>query len=213
MDRRSFKKKRETAQQFGARKLKLAIVKKKFSPATSASSDSGVRHDEHKHAQSIVSVDEIIDMPQCFVLSEETSVRRSSQAADIADAKPSTLCEDVSIVGSQPNTLSKDVDITDAQPSTSCKDARSSTSTTSSLIRARLEPCFVSARASRKRAVAVQVSLRAVSATEHKMSLMDQGDESDIETEDEYEFFLVRHTALNDLLVPCARSAKSQDSI
>ncbi|KAH8035642.1 hypothetical protein HPB51_007886 [Rhipicephalus microplus] len=42
-------------------------------------------------------------------------------------------------------------------------------------------------------------SLSAVSATERKMSLMDQGYESDIETEDEDEFFLVQRTALNGL--------------
>ncbi|KAL3219598.1 hypothetical protein MRX96_030350 [Rhipicephalus microplus] len=76
--------------------------------------------------------------------------------------------------------LCEDVDIADAQPSTSREDARLSTSTTSSTIRARLEPRFVSAEASRERAAAVQESLRAVSATERKMSLMDQGDESDI---------------------------------
>ncbi|KAL3183413.1 hypothetical protein MRX96_000371 [Rhipicephalus microplus] len=103
---------------------------------------------------------------QCFVLSEKTCVRRSAQAADIVDAQPSTTREDV--------------DIADAQPSTSREDARPSTSTTSSTIRARLEPRFVSAEASRERAAAVQESLRAVSATERKMSLMDQGDESDI---------------------------------
>ncbi|KAH7968308.1 hypothetical protein HPB52_007633 [Rhipicephalus sanguineus] len=56
------------------------------------------------------------------------------------------------------------------------------------------------AEASRKRAAAVQESLRAVSATERKMSLKDQGDESDIETEDEDEFFLVQRAALNGLL-------------
>ncbi|KAH7981705.1 hypothetical protein HPB52_000730 [Rhipicephalus sanguineus] len=142
MDWRSFKKKRKTAQRFGARKPKPPIVKKKFSPATSASSDDGVRHDEDSqpststHGASSASIDETVDMPleQCFVPSEETS------------------------------------------------------------------PRFVSAEASRKRAVAVQESLRAVSATERKMSLMDQGDESVIETEDEDEFFLVQRAALNGLL-------------
>ncbi|XP_075725532.1 uncharacterized protein LOC142767537 [Rhipicephalus microplus] len=193
MDRRSFKKKHKTAQRSGARKPKPPIVKKKFSPATSVSSDDGVRHDEDSqpstsaHGALSAGIDETVHMPvkQCFVLSEETSVRRSAQAADIADAKPSTSREDV--------------DIADAQPSTSHEDARPSTSTTSSTIRARLEPRFVSAEASRERAAAVQESLRAVSATERKMSLMDQGDESDIETEDEDEFFLVQRAALTGL--------------
>ncbi|KAH8028770.1 hypothetical protein MRX96_015503 [Rhipicephalus microplus] len=202
MDRRSFKKKRKTAQRFGARKPKPPIVKKKFSPATSASSDDGVRHDEDSqpststHRASSASIDETVHMPveQCFVLSEETSVRRSAQVADIvdaqpstsqedvliADAQPSTSREDVDIADAQPSTSREDVDIADAQPSTSREDARPSTSTTSSTIRARLEPRFVSAEATRERAAAVQESLRAVSATEGKMSLMDQGDESDI---------------------------------
>ncbi|KAH7956152.1 hypothetical protein HPB52_006510 [Rhipicephalus sanguineus] len=141
MDRRSFKK-RKTAQRFGACKPKPPIVKKKFSPATSASSDDGVQHDEDlqpstsTHGASSASIDETVDMPleQCFVPSEETF------------------------------------------------------------------PRFVSAEASLKRAAAVQESLRAVSATQRKMSLMDQGDESDIETEDENEFFLVQRPALNGLL-------------
>ncbi|KAH7956252.1 hypothetical protein HPB52_007664 [Rhipicephalus sanguineus] len=135
MERRSFKKKRKTAQRFGARKAKPPIVEKKFSPATSASSDDGVWHDEDSqpststHGASSASIDETVDMPleQCFVPSEETS-------------------------------------------------------------------------ASRKRAAAVLESLRAVSATERKMSLIDQGDESDIGTEDEDEFFLVQQAALNGLL-------------
>ncbi|KAL3183938.1 hypothetical protein MRX96_006261 [Rhipicephalus microplus] len=188
MDRRSFKKKRKTAQRFGARKPKPPILKKKFSPATSASSDDGVRHDEDSqpststHRASSASINETVHMPveQCFVLSEETSIRRSAQTADIVDAQPSTSHEDVFIADAQPSTSHEDVDIADAQPSTSHEDARTSTSTTSSTIRARLEPRFVSAEASRERAAAVQESLRAVSATERKMSLMDQGDESDI---------------------------------
>ncbi|KAL3194898.1 hypothetical protein MRX96_045810 [Rhipicephalus microplus] len=173
MDRRSFKKKRKTAQRFGARKPKPPIVKKKFSPATSASSDDGVRHDEDSqpststHGASSASIDETVHMPveQCFVLSEETSVLRSAQAADIADAKPSTSREDIFIADAQPSTLHEDVDAADAKPSTSREDEY----------------------------------LRAVSATERKMSLMDQGDESDIETEDEDEFFLVQRVALNGL--------------
>ncbi|KAH7982867.1 hypothetical protein HPB52_007846 [Rhipicephalus sanguineus] len=66
MDRRSFKKKRKTAQRFGARKPKPPIVKKKFSPATSASSDDGVRHDEDsqlstsRHGASSASIDETV---------------------------------------------------------------------------------------------------------------------------------------------------------
>ncbi|KAH7967930.1 hypothetical protein HPB52_004169 [Rhipicephalus sanguineus] len=135
------KKKRKTAQQFGARKPKLPIVKKKFSLATSASSNDGVWHDKDlepstsTHGASSASIDKTVDMPleQCFVPSEETS------------------------------------------------------------------PRFVSAEASRERAAAVQESLRAASVTERKTSLMDQGDKSDIETEDEDEFFLMQRTALNGL--------------
>ncbi|KAH7982227.1 hypothetical protein HPB52_003505 [Rhipicephalus sanguineus] len=58
-------------------------------------------------------------------------------------------------------------------------------------------PGHEAAEASRERAAAVQESPRAVSATERKMSLMDQGDESDIEAEDEDEFLLVQRAALN----------------
>ncbi|KAH7943118.1 hypothetical protein HPB52_005609 [Rhipicephalus sanguineus] len=127
MDRRSFKKKRKTAQRFAARKSKPPIVKKKSSPATSASSDGGVRHDE------------------------------------------------------------------DSQPSTSTHGASSASSDETVL-------CAVGGNipeASRERAAAVQESLRVVSATARKMSLMDQGDESDIEAEDEDEFLLVQCAALN----------------
>ncbi|KAL1480952.1 hypothetical protein MTO96_050606 [Rhipicephalus appendiculatus] len=168
---RSFKKKRKTAQRFGARKPKPTIATKKFSPLTSASSDDGVRHDKDSqpstsstHGASSASIDETVHMPleQCFVPAEKRSVCRAAQAADIADAQPSTSHEDA--------------DIVDALPSTSRKDATPSTGTTSSTIRARLEPRFVSAEASREHAATVQESRRAASATERKMTLMNQGE-------------------------------------
>ncbi|KAH8019809.1 hypothetical protein HPB51_022543 [Rhipicephalus microplus] len=93
-----------------------------------------------------------------------------------------------------------DVDMPDAEPSTSHEDAKPSTSTTSYTIRAQLEPRFVSAEAFRERAATVQESLCAVFATERKRSLMDQGDEGDVETNDEDEFFIIQRAALNGLL-------------
>ncbi|KAH7978906.1 hypothetical protein HPB49_007288 [Dermacentor silvarum] len=178
MGRRSFKKKRKTARQFGARKSKRPISKKKFAPATS-DNDGGMQHDADlqlstsgSDGTSSARIGETVQEPleQC-VVPAETSVHRTAQVADVADAQPSTSREDVT----------------------------PTTSTTGSTIQARVEPRYVSREASRKRAATVQESLSAVSATERKMTLMSQG-ESSTETRAEEEFFLVQRAALNGLL-------------
>ncbi|KAH6935165.1 hypothetical protein HPB50_004301 [Hyalomma asiaticum] len=199
MEQRLFKKKSKTTQQFGARKRKSPTAKK-FSPATSAGSDSAgsVQDDADSqpssssaHGTSSASIDETVHtaLEQCFVPVEtlvhhaalvadivDARPSTSREVADIADAWPSTSCEVADIADARPSTSRKVADITDAQPSALRKDAPPSISTTKRMIQAQLEPRFVSADASRERATAVQESLSAVSATEHKLTLMGQGE-------------------------------------
>ncbi|KAH6940253.1 hypothetical protein HPB50_026449 [Hyalomma asiaticum] len=86
MERRPFKKKRKTAEQFGARKRKSPAAKK-FSPATSHTDSAGSVQDDadsqpstsSAHGTSSASINETVHaaLEQCFVPAEASSTIRA----------------------------------------------------------------------------------------------------------------------------------------